>query len=127
MWKLDETKDGTINLKNKANAWSSVHKWNMIVKDKFVIMKNSSTNKVLSVGENNIDVIENKLTEGSMRQMWIKVMDKNPSETKRKTQDSYFTLSDPTSEKFLTATPDGLILSFGNKLKFVSQKTYITL
>ena len=99
------------HLKNKANAWSSSHKWNEIVKDEFVIMKNISTNKALTIGEDEIEVIEDTLTEGNTRQMWIKGMDKNPM-----SKDSYFTLSSSTSEKFLTATPDGLIISYGKKV-----------
>ena len=100
-------------LKNKGNAWSSVHKWHMIVKDKYVIMKNITTNKALTIGENEIEVIEDTLNEDNIRQMWIKGMDKNPI-----SKDDYFTLSNSTTEKFLTATPDGLIISFGKKLPF---------
>lgn len=116
MWKLDAARDSMSNseyLKNKGNAWSSVHKWNMIVKDKYVIMKNITTNKALTIGENEIEVIEDTLNEDNIRQMWIKGMDKNPI-----SKDNYFTLSNSTTEKFLTATPDGLIISFGKKLPF---------
>ena len=123
MWKLDATRDSMSKrksfdevdssksteyyLKNKANSWSSEHKWNMIVKDEFIIMKNISTNKALTIGENEIEVIEDILNEDNIRQMWIKGM---------YSKDNYFTLSNSTSEKFLTATPDGLIISFGKKL-----------
>ena len=117
MWKLHEARDSMVNpgyLKNKANAWSSDHKWDMIEKDKFVIMKNIATNKALTIEENEIDVTEDTLNEDNIRQMWIKGMDKNPT-----SKEDYFTLSNSTSEKFLTATPNGLIISFGEKLDII--------
>ena len=105
---VDSSKSTEYYLKNKANSWSSEHKWNMIVKDEFIIMKNISTNKALTIGENEIEVIEDIRNEDNIsRQMWIKGM---------YSKDNYFTLSNSTSEKFLTATPDGLIISFGKKL-----------
>ena len=86
----------------------------MIDKDKFVIMKNIATNKALTIEENEIDVTEDTLNEDNIRQMWIKGMDKNPT-----SKEDYFTLSNSTSEKFLTATPNGLIISFGEKLYII--------
>ena len=88
LWKLNGTK-----LFNKANLWKSTDEWNLRAEGKMVYVENTSKNKFLGTFD---DVFHDEtLLLNSVGQMWKKGI---------ATNEGYFTLLDPNSQKVLTAS-----------------------
>ena len=88
LWKLNGTK-----LFNKANLWNSTDEWNLRAEGKMVYVENTSKNKFLGTFD---DVFHDEtLLLNSVGQMWKMGI---------ATNEGYFTLLDPDSQKVLTAS-----------------------
>ena len=91
MWKLDNT-----TLTNKANIWQSTDNWTVKTKDSLVCLENSSNETVLSIADDGT-VIQNTFAPNEPGQLWLK-RDSN--------EDGFFILTNPQSQKVLTAGSD---------------------
>ena len=94
MWTIKDNK-----LKNDADIWQSNDQWSIItngttLNETFVYIENSLTNKFLVVVENNTTVTGKIVAQNDRKQMWIKGI---PN------REGYFLLTDPESNKTLTA------------------------
>ena len=78
-------------LKNKGNIYLSNDKWKLKSKGSLVYIENSSKNKILAVGDDNI-VNEEALVRNDTKQMWNRGVANS---------EGYFTLTN--SQKVLTA------------------------
>ena len=99
MWRLV----GTC-LKNKEGIWSSSDNWSVPLEEGVPgNITNSSKNTVLSVANNDKDpgtsVIEKNLVQNDVRQIWVRG---------KAAGSAYYTLLNPNSGKYLTATSTGL-------------------
>ena len=90
MWKLDDT-----TLTNKANIWQSTDKWTVKTKDSLVCLENSSNETVLSIADDGT-VIQNTFAPNEPGQLWLK----------RDSSDGFFILTNPQTQKVLTAGSD---------------------
>ena len=93
MWTIKDNK-----LKNDADIWQSNDQWSITngttLNETLVYVENSLTNKFLVVVENNTTALEKIVAQNDRKQMWIKGV---PN------RDGYFLLTDPESNKTLTA------------------------
>ena len=94
MWTIKDNK-----LKNDADIWQSNDQWSIItngttLNETFVYIENSLTNKFLVVVENNTTAPEKIVAQNDRKQMWIKGV---------QNREGYFLLTDPESNKTLTA------------------------
>ena len=110
LWKLNGTK-----LFNKANLWNSTDEWNLRAEGKMVYVENTSKNKFLGTFD---DVFHDKtLLLNSVGQMWKMGI---------ATNEGYFTLLDPNSQKVLTASSSHCLemLKCLFKLTFLSSRLF---
>ena len=89
-WKLEGT-----TLLNKGAFWKSDDAWNFKTQDETVYIENASTAKVLGVETITDRVFHEVFDENNNSQMWLKG---------EESEDGFFTLTNPSSKKFLTAT-----------------------
>lgn len=99
LWKLD----GNV-LMNKSNIWKSKDRWNLKSEGSMVLIENVSENKVITRKENVVS--EEVLILNDVGQMW---------ENGDPDKEGFFTLTDPDSEKVLTATPSNCLVMSGKQ------------
>ena len=99
LWKLD----GNV-LMNKSNIWKSKDRWNLKSEGSMVLIENVSENKVITRKENVVS--EEVLILNDVGQMW---------ENGDSDKEGFFTLTDPDSEKILTATPSNCLVMSGKQ------------
>ena len=99
LWKLD----GNV-LMNKSNIWKSKDRWNLKSEGSMVLIENVSENKVITRKENVVS--EEVLILNDVGQMW---------ENGDSDKEGFFTLTDPDSEKVMTATPSNCLVMSGKQ------------
>ena len=99
LWKLD----GNV-LMNKSNIWKSKDRWNLKSEGSMVLIENVSENKVITRKENVVS--EEVLILNDVGQMW---------ENGDPDKEGFFTLTDPDSEKVLTATTSNCLVMSGKQ------------
>ena len=99
LWKLD----GNV-LMNKSNIWKSKDRWNLKSEGSMVLIENVSENKVITRKENVVS--EEVLVLNNVSQMWENGVPDN---------EGFFTLTDPDSEKVLTATTSNCLVMSGKQ------------
>ena len=93
-------------LTNFANKWRSSDKWTLPTEGRTVSLQNSSKNTVLRVRGS--EVIEEAINQNDRSQTWYK---------REVGTDGYFTLTNPATDRDLTATNDGTLEAIGKLLR----------
>ena len=103
LWK-NEANDNI--LKNNANLWTSNDQFEVEFKNGYILIKNNTNLKVLTV-HNEPDVMEQNFDEGETDQLWIK----EDSQI-----DGFFTLKNLKWDKYLTAVSESSLQVQGKNL-----------
>ena len=94
------------SLFNKAYLWNSTDSWKLEFNGTLAFLKNTSRSKAFAI-DNSFNVTLQDLSQNNTNQLW---------KQGKIDEDGYFTLSDPSSLKVLTATKYGnLIVMEGKK------------
>jgi hypothetical protein len=83
-------------LENNANVWTPNDDLEIEFKNKYILIRNSSNTKVLTV-RNELDLVEQDFEEGKDEQLWIQ----GDSNT-----DGFFALKNLKVQKYLTAVSE---------------------
>ena len=94
MWKVTGNR-----LTNKGNEWQSTQKWNLKANGELFYLENISTNKVLTIVNDN-SVHDEILNQNLPNQLWKKGPTNN---------EGYFTLVSPDSDGFMSAISENAI------------------
>ena len=89
---------------NKGAFWKSDEAWNFKTQDKTVYIENASTTKVLGVEPITDRVFHEVFDENNDDQMWLKG---------EESDEGFFTLTNPSSKKLLTATSSKTLRVYG--------------
>ena len=93
-------------MKNNANLWTSNDQFEVEFKNGYILIKNNTNLKVLTV-HNEPDVMEQNFDEGETDQLWIK----EDSQI-----DGFFTLKNLKWDKYLTAVSESSLQVQGKNL-----------
>jgi hypothetical protein len=86
-------------LKNKANVWTPNDELEVEFKNKYILIRNSSNTKVLTV-RNELDLVEQDFEEGKDEQLWTQG---------EINTDGFFTLKNVKVQNYLTAVSENTL------------------
>ena len=94
-------------MKNNANLWTSNDEFIVEFKNEYILIKNNTNNKVLTVHNEPDDLMEQNFEEGEKDQLWIR---------EDSHIDGFFTLKNLKWDKYLTAVSKSILQVQGKNL-----------